>query len=672
MSYADPSTGSAMSSSSTAHKRTLSQASPDDEHAPIKAQKSARACLNCRKQKMKCDLEGDPPCKRCLKSKTPCLFKVRANGIDAGDWFISDHNVTQDEEFKQSVLTRLHIIETKLGITALPSSRSVDPSAGIRTKQEPAVSSSVSSPRPFHGEHGVHDNEKDRPLPDLWTALGILISHCSEADKRHRGWNTPIVEALWLSFAEHMPALHFSTQRIFNDRPTPLLLAAVLFAASIQHPLGEYAELSPFYHASAANAIAQLAVPSKDPGFVYSDAQDLQDALGIIVMGLLSEAWVNTTGIWISMAYQIVLSGAAKCDKAKLKEWRGLYEGLRVVDIEHASLNMAYPVLPLLCPIPSLEHITPEADTPRQAWTHLTTIMHVGLSHFSGRHIRTIMETVLVDSTRVRPPASPSSSDLRSIKGWANELDAWLMKYHKPSKFQQRGPSEANVMLLQYQLHKLFVLFIYNSVTNGARSGDSKASSDEDDLLSAARAALRIQRLGMAVWSNWDLVLITLAAFIVIDHFKMLTQPEDRLLVQGHINALQATSQPRPNLRSTLASRLESRMQLELTTPPVDSGFQSMNFNGLHHSPTVALREPQFMPQTSGMPHGDGLFSLSGLTSDFDTWWSGEMNAGEGRGAPSDHMDPNSHNPFEMGMGTWPPAFQRVIGGLLDPNDPGH
>ena len=144
-----------------------------------------------------------------------------------------------------------------------------------------------------------------------------------------------------------MPALHFSTQQIFNDRPTPLLLASVLFAASIRHPLGEYAQLSPFYHSAAALAIAHLAVPASD-NVVFSDAQDLQDALGIIVLGLLSEAWVDQTGIWISMANALILNGACKCDRAKLHEWRSIYEGLRVsvglieADPRSSILNMLH------------------------------------------------------------------------------------------------------------------------------------------------------------------------------------------------------------------------------------------------------------------------------------------------------------------------------------------
>jgi hypothetical protein len=59
--------------------------------------------------------------------------------------------------------------------------------------------------------------------------------------------------------------------------------------------------------------------------------------------------------------------------------------------------------------------------------------MHVGLSHFSGRRFPTIMDTVLGEKPTIGGPLEPTPEDARLIKGWANELDAWLLKYHKPS-----------------------------------------------------------------------------------------------------------------------------------------------------------------------------------------------------------------------------------------------
>lgn len=127
-----------------------------------------------------------------------------------------------------------------------------------------------------------------------------------------------------------MPALHFVTQRLFGDVPTPILLAAVCYAASMQHTLAEYARLSPFYRHLAARAIADLAVPQEGGYFENSEDEDLHDTLGIIIMGLMCEAWVNTTGVWISMAYQRILARAPNSRGIRAAEWRSLYEGLRV------------------------------------------------------------------------------------------------------------------------------------------------------------------------------------------------------------------------------------------------------------------------------------------------------------------------------------------------------
>jgi hypothetical protein len=64
--------------------------------------------------------------------------------------------------------------------------------------------------------------------------------------------------------------------------------------------------------------------------------------------------------------------------------------------------------------------------------------MHVGLSHFSGRHLPTIMETVLgtkKSSPSLVPAAVPyTAQDAKVIKGWAKELDNWLLRYHKPTR----------------------------------------------------------------------------------------------------------------------------------------------------------------------------------------------------------------------------------------------
>jgi hypothetical protein len=138
------------------------------------------------------------------------------------------------------------------------------------------------------------------------------------------------------------------------------------------------------------------------------------------------------------------------------------------------------------------------------------------------------METVLgtkKSSRSLVPAAVPyTAQDAKVIKGWAKELDNWLLRYHKPTRElfsvawhqseddaepvsggQQRGPSEANIILLQYQLHKLFVLSIYHPV-RGVDVTKDPSSPERKELLAAARAALQLQRMGLSVWSNWDLV----------------------------------------------------------------------------------------------------------------------------------------------------------------------
>jgi hypothetical protein len=134
-------------------------------------------------------------------------------------------------------------------------------------------------------------------------------------------------------FAENMPALHMSTQRIFQDRPTPLLLASVLYAAAMQHPLAEYARMSAFYRQAAIHAIAELVKPQDSPTR-HNDMEDLHNVLGIIITGLMSEAWVSETGAWIAIAYHLILNATANTyrvdAKVKKEEWRGVYEGLRV------------------------------------------------------------------------------------------------------------------------------------------------------------------------------------------------------------------------------------------------------------------------------------------------------------------------------------------------------
>ncbi len=131
-------------------------------------------------------------------------------------------------------------------------------------------------------------------------------------------------------FAEHMPSFHFSTQRVFLDRPTPLLLAAILYASATQHPMTHFARHAPFYQNVVARAIAELCIPKQEAAAFRNQVEEYHNALGVVIAGLMCNASVATTGLWISMAYQMIVHGSEAGSGVKSSEWRGLYEGLRV------------------------------------------------------------------------------------------------------------------------------------------------------------------------------------------------------------------------------------------------------------------------------------------------------------------------------------------------------
>jgi hypothetical protein len=74
---------------------------------------------------------------------------------------------------------------------------------------------------------------------------------------------------------------------------------------------------------------------------------------------------------------------------------------------------------------------------------------------------------------------------------------------------------ERKVVFRQYILHRLLVLSIFHP----ARMGDffSNTTPQEiHELLISARAAVRLHVSDTSIWSNWDLIMITWAAVIVL------------------------------------------------------------------------------------------------------------------------------------------------------------
>ena len=115
-----------------------------------------------------------------------------------------------------------------------------------------------------------------------------------------------------------MEGLHFQSKREAARNPTPLLLAAILYVSALHHTSEELAGLAPEYFRATCSAIAELSIPPglKRPDTVAPDdtttsstaeQSAYQNVLGLILAGLISEAFIDLTGIWISIGYRLIL-----------------------------------------------------------------------------------------------------------------------------------------------------------------------------------------------------------------------------------------------------------------------------------------------------------------------------------------------------------------------------
>lgn len=149
----------------------------------------------------------------------------------------------------------------------------------------------------------------------------------------------------------------------------------------------------------------------------------------------------------------------------------------------------------------------------------LSRMMHTGLTHFTGRGMTTIWSCFAHE-----PDGSPSAApaphsppvlngvDSAVIRDWARQLDDWLVEFGSQD-FET--DEERKVVFRQYILHRLLVLSIFHP----ARMGDffSNTTPQEiHELLISARAAVRLHVSDTSIWSNWDLIMITWAAVIVL------------------------------------------------------------------------------------------------------------------------------------------------------------
>lgn len=72
------------------------------------------------------------------------------------------------------------------------------------------------------------------------------------------------------------------------------------------------------------------------------------------------------------------------------------------------------------------------------------------------------------------------------------------------------------VILLQYHLHKLYVLSIYHPARGFDLSSANITPVERHELLVSARAVLRLRQDDASIWSNWDLIVRPSLSFFFI------------------------------------------------------------------------------------------------------------------------------------------------------------
>lgn len=438
---------------------------------------------------MKCVAGNGQACRRCQRSGLPCVFVPRANAARIGDLLVSDQI---DVSFKNTVLQRLQAIEGLLGIY------------GPELGQEDG---------PRENAEDLDDTPSDlRGFDALWEALNVLQEGCTTMSMPPTVWHRKTVGHLWSSFHEQMPGLHFMPRKQTFSSPQPLLLAAILYCSSTRGP-SETAELSKYYFQVLTNAIAQLLLPESpfrrplNIGCAFEEWA-FQTVLGIVLAGLLNEASIRETGLWISVAYRLILEHCPPQLDETSREWRRLFSGVQIVDLEHASLHLSCPVIPIESPLPALQ------TSPRDQLYKLSRMMHTGLAHFTGRGLPTIWSRFQHEAPlALNLATSFTAVDAAVIRDWARQLDEWLEEFGRAFEGSQRN---RHLVFRQYVLHRMVVLSIYQTARGCDLWSNNVTSKEQHELLLSARATIRLHLHDETIWSNWDLVMITWAALILL------------------------------------------------------------------------------------------------------------------------------------------------------------
>ncbi|KAK7949529.1 hypothetical protein PG988_016168 [Apiospora saccharicola] len=509
--------------------------------------KARKACINCRRQKMKCRIDNGNTCRRCHRSGVPCIFVPRANaaGLPINLGMLDPSQA----EINKTVMRRLKMIEDYLGFSAPDDSlcMETDPSSGGRMEEDEP------------------ETPEDHALNALWMAAASLEKICPPSVGGGGViWQRSMIKQLWLRFHETMPRLHFLPSKQTFSSPRPVLLASILYCSSArgtpEHP-GKRDRAAPD-HADVVEA----------------EEWAFQTVLGIILAGLLTEAYVRETGIWISVAYRLILEHCPPHVDERSREWRRLFSGCQIVDLEHASLHLSCPIIPIEAPLPTLR------ISPRDQLYRLSRMMHTGLAHFTGRGLPTIWSCF----TSGTPPDATgatcafSAVDAAVIRDWARQLDEWLVDFSSnsgsntntnahDSSLSSSAMSEQDRALVfrQYVLHRLVVLSIYHPARGCNLYSNSITPHEQFELLLSARATLRLHLNDKSIWSNWDFVMITWAALIVLQAVEGgAGELDDLTNIRIHLEMLRQTNEPRPSLRDKLITRLEQSLETVQTPSP--------------------------------------------------------------------------------------------------------
>ncbi|KAI1846127.1 hypothetical protein JX265_010504 [Neoarthrinium moseri] len=462
--------------------------------------KARKACINCRRQKMKCISDNGSKCRRCQRNDVACIYVPRANAAVLPGTSIDLANAGSFND----VLQRLKTIEEYLGFTRSQEPEQMD--TGLASDESSDEAEPASS-----------------ALAILWTALEPLKRLCPKPSGSNI-WRRSTVKHLWSTFHEKMPGLHFMPDKQTFSSPHPLLLASILHCSS-KRGEPDMAQMAPEYFEVLCTAIAQFAMPDSEIGRPPEDpaaAEEwaFQTVLGIVLAGLLTEASTRETGIWISIAYRLIL-----------------------------------------------EHCPRQDDTRSGGWR---------------RSLPTIWSCFKSDLPEMGNSTIPFTAvDGAIIRDWARQLDDWLAEFTKALQDteQDRGTTP----------------------------------KERHELLLSARAALKLHLNDSTIWSNWDLVMITWAALIVIQGLEGgAGEPDDLNDINTHVKMLRQTNEPKPSLRDKLATRLERSLEsihipspsaiqasMESTSPVIS--YPNYPWNIFDQTSLQQVEYPMWLPDSSQM-----------------------------------------------------------------------